>query len=343
MSERATEGPRTERSTVGSAALYPGFRVLVTANAFMESGEAAARPLLEAGAEVVPAPRAGPLPEADLQRCLAGFDAVIASSDPYTRAVLTSSPRLRLIARWGVGVDSIDLAAAAELGVAVANTPGLTTEAVADYTFAMMLALARRICPARELMESGGWGEFRGVDVYRKCLGVVGFGAIGRAVARRAAGFSMTVLACDPAVSAGEITAAGARPVSLPELLAQADFVTLHAALVPETLRMIDSAALRAMKPTAYLINAARGGLVDEAALLQALREDRIAGAALDVYTEEPLPPDHPLRRLPNCLALPHNAFNSVETAAAVNRMVAANVLAVMRGERPPGLVAAER
>jgi phosphoglycerate dehydrogenase-like enzyme len=315
------------------------FRVLVTANAFMESGDDAARPLIAAGAEVIHAPRAGPLPEDELRRCLEGCDAVIASSDPFTRAVMEASPQLRLIARWGVGVDSVDLEAATALGVAVANTPGVTTEAVADYTFAMLLALARRLCPARELMAAGGWGEFRGVDAYRKSLGIVGFGAIGRAVARRAIGFSMSLLAYDPGVAPETVTAAGARPVSLAELLAQADFVTLHAAVTPETAGLIDAKALRAMKPTAYLINAARGRLIDEAALLRALQEGWIAGAALDVYTEEPLPPTHPLRRLPNCLALPHNAFNSAETAAAVNHAVVENILAVMRGVRPPGLV----
>jgi phosphoglycerate dehydrogenase-like enzyme len=315
------------------------FRVLVTANAFLESGEAVAGPLRKAGAAIVPAPRPGPLPEAELISCLDGCDAVVASSDPYTRTVLQAAPRLRLIARWGVGVDSVDLAAATERGVLVANTPGLTTEAVADYTFAMMLALARRLCPARELMVAGGWGEFRGVDVWRKCLGIIGFGAIGRAVARRADGFSLRILAYDPNLAEETVTAAGAHPASLPELLAEADFVTLHAALTPATSRMIDAAALQAMKPTAFLINAARGGLIDEAALLRALQKGWIAGAALDVYAAEPLPAEHALRRLPNCLALPHNAFNSVETAAAVNRAVVENVLAVMRGEPPPGLV----
>jgi phosphoglycerate dehydrogenase-like enzyme len=314
------------------------FRVLVTANAFVESGEAAAAPLIAAGAEVVASPRPGPLPVAELLRCLEGCDAVIASSDPYSREVLAACPRLRLIARWGVGIDNIDLEAATELGVAVANAPGATTEAVADYTFAMMLALARHLVPARELMLAGGWGEFRGVGLALRCLGLIGFGAIGRAVARRAAGFDMTVLAFDPALSPEAIAAAGAEAVSLAELLARSDFVSLHAAVTPASAGMIDAAALRAMKPTAYLINAARGRLIDEAALLQALREEWIAGAAIDVYTREPLPADDPLRRLPNCLALPHNAFNTVETAAAVNQAVVASVLAVMRGDLPPGL-----
>jgi D-3-phosphoglycerate dehydrogenase len=315
------------------------FRVLVTANAFIESGEAGARPLVLAGAEIVAAPRPGPLPETEIRHLLKGFDAVIASSDPYTRAVLAASPRLKLIARWGVGIDTIDLETATEFGIAVTNAPGATTEAVADYTFAMILALARHLCPARELMASGGWGEFRGVEVWRKCLGVIGFGAIGRAVARRAAGFAMSVLAFDPHVAPKQVREAGARPASLPELLAEADFVTLHAALTAETTDMIDATALRRMKRSAYLINAGRGRLVDEAALQRALEEDWIAGAALDVYTEEPLPSEHPLRRLPRCLALPHNAFNTVEAAAAVNRSVVENVHAVMRGERPPGLV----
>jgi phosphoglycerate dehydrogenase-like enzyme len=313
--------------------------VLATANAFIESGDRAAAPLRAAGVEVRPAPRPGPLPADELLPLLDGCDAVIASSDPYTRDVLAAAPRLRLIARWGVGIDTIDLDAATELGVAVANAPGCTTEAVADYTFAMLLAVARHLCPAWKVMSAGGWEEFRGVDVWRKCLGIVGFGAIGRAVARRAAGFSMTVLAHDPVVPPETIAAAGARPVSQPELLAQADFVTLHAAVTPGSAGMIDAAALRRMKPTAYLINAGRGRLVDEAALLQALQEEWIAGAAIDVYTQEPPPPDHPFRRLPNCLALPHNAFNTVETAAAVNAAVVENVLAVVRGDLPPGLV----
>src|SRR5688572_1078304 len=141
------------------------FRVLVTANAFVESGEAAARPLIAAGAEVIPSPRPGPLPVPELLRWLEGCDAVIASSDPYTGEVLAACPRLKLIARWGVGFDNVDLEAATERGIAVANAPDATTQAVADYTFAMMLALARRLFPARELMLAGGWGEFRGVDL----------------------------------------------------------------------------------------------------------------------------------------------------------------------------------
>jgi phosphoglycerate dehydrogenase-like enzyme len=203
----------------------------------------------------------------------------------------------------------------------------------------MMLAQARQLCPARDLMLAGGWGEFRGVDVWHKCLGIVGLGAIGRAVARRGAGFSMRLLAHDPGLSTEHIQAAGARPVALAQLLEEADYVTLHAALTPDTAGMIGEAELRSMKRSAFLINAARGRLVDEAALLRALKEGWIAGAALDVYTEEPLPSAHPLRQAPNCLALPHNAFNTEQTAVAINEAIVTNVLAVMRGERPPNLV----
>src|SRR5207244_1889063 len=156
----------------------------------------------------------------------------------------------------------------------------------------------------------------RGVDLWRKTLGIVGFGAVGRAVTRRAHGFDMRVLAFDPFVPEDAVSAAGAEPVLLDTLLSQSDFVTLHASLTPETRGMIGAAELRRMRPTGYLINAARGALVDEDALVAALRESWIAGAAVDAYAQEPPAPEHPLRRLSNCLALPHSAFNSAEVAA---------------------------
>jgi phosphoglycerate dehydrogenase-like enzyme len=318
------------------------WKTLVTARAFWVSGQAAQAALEAAGSTVARSPQAGPLPENDLIAQLQDCDAVIASSDPYNARVFAACPRLKIVARCGVGIDSVDLAAATAAGVVVTNTPGAMTDAVADYTFALLLGIARRIAESDALMRAGGWGEFPGVLVCGKTLGLIGFGQIGQGVARRAAGFGMRVLACDPpmaAAASGEEGLSGSLPavrfVELDELLAQSDFVSVHAPSLPETQGLINAERLARMKPAAYLINTARGALVDEDALVAALEQGRIAGAALDVYRQEPLPPDHPLRRAPRCLLTPHNAFNAAEAAARMSLLSAESVLALMRGERP--------
>ncbi len=312
-------------------------RVLVTANAFVVSGEAAAAPLREAGLEVVHAPRMGPLAEEEALAALqqSGAGLVIASADAYTDRVMAGAPALRGIVRWGVGVDAIDLEAATTRGVVVANTPGTNTQAVADYVLGLMLVLARPLCEGRVKLASGGWYELRGVELYRKTLGIVGFGAIGQAVARRARGFDMRLLAYDPHVSDDAFARAGADRATLTDLLRQADLVTLHAALTPESRGMLGAAELGLMKPGAYLINAARGGLLDEDALIRALDEGRLGGAGLDCFATEPLPAEHPLRRHPRCFGTPHNAFNTVETAERTNRLVAEAVIDLYSGRRP--------
>jgi phosphoglycerate dehydrogenase-like enzyme len=313
--------------------------ILVTANAFAVSGPEVAAPLVRAGAELVHAPVMGPLTEETLIPLIGDVDVVIASSDAYTARVLAAAPRLRGIVRWGVGFDSIDLGAATARSIVVANTPGANTEAVADYVFGLMLNVARHLCEGRAAMLLGEWPQLRGVELHRKTLGIVGFGAIGRAVGRRASGFSMRVLAHDPHVAAAEMKRLGAEKTGLAELLQQSDFVTLHAALTPDSREILDEAALRSMKPTAYLINCGRGALVDELALARALDEGWIAGAGVDCYVEEPPPADHPLRRHPRCFATPHNAFNTAETAGRVNRIVVRSVLDILKGCRPPHVV----
>jgi phosphoglycerate dehydrogenase-like enzyme len=308
--------------------------VLVTAGAFKETpGEGHGR-LIAAGCTVTQAARRGPLPAAELLAALSGRDAVIASTDPYTDAVLAASPRLKIISRWGVGLDSIDLAAATRHGVVVAYTPGRTTDAVADYAMGLLLAAARRIPEGYVSARAGRWEEFRGVGLPGKVLGLVGFGSIGRAVAKRAQGFELKVLAADPA--ARPPLPGGVELVELDTLLARSDFVSLHAALTPSTRGLIGKRALSLMKPTAYLINTARGGLIDEEALVETLRERRITGAALDVTVTEPAPPDHPFRSLPGCLLTPHNAFNSQEAAVSVSEAAAGAVLRLLSGEPPP-------
>jgi lactate dehydrogenase-like 2-hydroxyacid dehydrogenase len=253
-----------------------------------------------------------------------------------------AGPGLRVVSNYAVGYDNIDVRACAARGVAVGNTPGALTETTADFAFALILAAARRIPEASRFVQAGKWTSWGpllllGSDVSGATLGIVGFGRIGQAVARRARGFGMEILyssrtAVDPAIEA-EL---GARQVPLAELLAQSDFVSLHVSLGPETRHLIDTAALTLMKPTAILVNTARGPVVDSAALFAALRDRRIGGAALDVTDPEPLPLDDPLLGLDNCLIVPHVASATTATRGRMAQMAAANLIAGLRGEPLP-------
>ena len=265
-------------------------------------------------------------------------------TDPIDREVLQAS-NLRGVTNYAVGYNNIDVGAATECGVPVSNTPGVLTEASADCTWAMLLAVARRIPQAHRYTAEGRfklWGAnlFLGSDVglgpdgRRKVLGVVGFGRIGQAVARRASGFDMEVIACDPAPAPADPV----EFVDLPELLARSDFVCLHPPLTDATRHLIGEEELRSMKRGAFLINAARGPVVDEAALVRALREGWIAGAALDVYENEPqLSPG--LADLDNVVLLPHILSASHDTRGRMAEIAARNALCHLRGERAPEVV----
>lgn len=256
---------------------------------------------------------------------------------------LTANPGLRGIANYAVGFDNVDLDAATRLGIPVSNTPDVLTEATADFTWALLLGAARRLVQADAWIRAGQfriWGPSLllghdvgpGPDGRRRVLGIVGYGRIGRAVARRARGFDMRVIAFDPRAASADDDV---ELLPLQELLAQSDFVCLHAALTPETRHLIGAPELRLMKPTAILVNAARGPIVDEAALVQALRENWIAGAGLDVYEHEPaLAPG--LADLPNVLLAPHIASATHETRDRMATIAAANAVAHARGQRAP-------
>ena len=315
-------------------------RVFVTARAFWVSGIKAISRLEAAGWTIHQASKAGPLPEDELIEQMQECDAVIASSDPYSARVFAACPQLQIVSRCGVGIDSVDVAAATAAGVVVTNTPGAMTDAVADYTFALMLSLCRRIVEGDNLMRAGGWGEYPGVLVFGKTLGLVGMGQIGQGVLRRARGFAMQILAYDPllAASADAANFPDVRFVDLETLLQESDFVSVHAPNLPETKGMFGAAQFALMKQSAYFINTARGALVDEAALVAALHGGEIAGAATDVYSVEPLPSDHPLRSAPRCVITPHNAFNAVEAAAAMSLISAQNLLDLKAGAIPQGV-----
>lgn len=315
------------------------WKVLITARAYWESGTAARRLLLEAGCEEAPGPHYGPLAPDKLTEALQGCDAVIASSDVYNAPLFAACPQLKLVSRCGVGTDSVDMAAATAAGVVVTNTPGAMTDAVADYAFALLLGIARRLVESDALMRSGQWKECAGVLVCGKTLGLVGLGQIGRGVARRASGFGMRVLAYDPPLQAAGLAGSPdlqhVELTDLNTLLSESDFVSVHAPAGPDTHRMFNAERFARMKRSAYFINTSRGGLVDEDALIQALEKGQIAGAAIDVYRQEPLPADSPIRRAPHTLLSGHNAFNAVEAAAAMCLAAAENVVTLARRERP--------
>ncbi|MBI4408298.1 MAG: phosphoglycerate dehydrogenase [Gemmatimonadetes bacterium] len=245
----------------------------------------------------------------ELARALADVDAVIVrSATRITRETLMHGQRLRVIGRAGVGVDNIDVDAATERGVAVLNAPSGNTTSAAELTLALLLALVRRIPAADRSMKGGDWNRasFRGVELYGKTLGLVGAGRIGGEVARRARAFGMRVVAYDPYLSPERAETLEIELATLEEVLRRADILSLHVPLTESTAGMIGEAELAMMKPGALLVNAARGGVVDEQALCRFLADRRLAGAALDVFDREPLPADHPLRKLDNLVLTPH-------------------------------------
>lgn len=310
-------------------------RVVVLAAPFMRHEPDAGEPLRAAGVELAHGSMAALRTPEEVIDALADCDGVIASMEPYTPEVFAALPRLKTIARWGVGYDSIDLDAATAAGVVVTNTPGMVTESVADQTFCLVLALARRLPEQMRVALSCDWCHVEGTEVWRKTLGIVGLGSIGQAVARRAQGFSMRVLAHDPFADPFHAGRLDVSLVPLDELVAEADILTLHASLTPENAGMIGERELRAMKPSALLINCGRGGLVDQSALARALEEGWIAGAALDAIVTEPPLPDDPILSAPNTLFTPHNSSMTAESAARVNAMVCDNMLAALHGRRP--------
>ncbi|MCX8181259.1 MAG: glyoxylate reductase [Thermofilaceae archaeon] len=270
-------------------------------------------------------------------------------TDKIDKEVLDSAQRLRIIAQYAVGFDNIDVAYATLKGVYVTNTPGVLTDATADLTWALLLAAARRIVEADRFVRSGdywrtstGWHPLMmlGYHVTGKTLGIIGMGRIGQAVARRAKGFEMRVLYYQRRKLAESLERElNAKYVDLETLLRESDFVSIHVPLTKETFRMIGEKELRIMKPTAILINTSRGAVVDEEALVKALKEGWIAAAGLDVFEKEPLPPEHPLTKLDNVVLAPHVGSATLETRASMAKLVAENLIAFYKGEEPPTLV----
>jgi glyoxylate reductase len=273
-------------------------------------------------------PDRGPPPRATLRAQAASADGLLTLlTDRVDGELLDAAPSLRAVANYAVGTDNVDLATATARRIPVGNTPDVLTETTADLAWALLMAGARRLGEAERAVRAGDWptwepGAFLGVDVHGARIGIVGYGRIGQAVARRAAGFGMEVL--------------HTRDVDLHDLLRRSDFVSLHTPLTDDTRGLIGARELGLMRPHAVLVNTARGEIVDTAALVDALHEGRIGGAALDVTDPEPLPADHPLLRAPGVTVVPHIGSASTRTRAAMADMAVDNLLAALAGERMP-------
>lgn len=280
------------------------------------------------------------IPRDELLAKVADADALYCMlTDRIDRELLDAASRLRVVSNMAVGVDNIDLVACTERGIPVGHTPGVLTEATADIAIGLLLAGARRMGEGISHVRSDEWGEWRpgfllGHDVHSSVIGIVGMGRIGHAVARRAAGFGMSIVYAGPSAKPEIEESLGAVRRDMSGLLAAADHVVLTAALNAETFHLIDKRALRLMKPTATLVNVARGPLVDTDALVHALRSGGIAAAGLDVTDPEPLRADHPLAQLPNCVITPHLGSATVQTRADMGDLAARNAVMGLAGER---------
>jgi len=288
-----------------------------------------------------------PPPRDTLLRSIEGVDGVLTLLTDHVDAEFLdrAGPQLRVVSNYAVGFDNIDVAECTRRGIPVGNTPGVLTDTTADFAFALLMAAARRIPEGDRYVRVGQWKTWGpllllGQDVHGATIGIVGFGRIGQAVARRAGGFGMTVLYHDVNPLPDEVTRPlGAEYAELDELFARSDFVSLHVNLTSETRHLINAERLARMKPNAIVINTSRGPVVDERALYEALRDGVIAGAALDVTDPEPMQPDNPLLTLDNCLVVPHMASASRASRARMAEMAAGNLLAGLRSERLPNPV----
>lgn len=307
-------------------------KVLITSRSFGKIGDTAQRILEEGGIEIVN--KSVNFDQAEFERIIPEFDALIIGAHEFEEKDMERCPKLKIICKHGVGLNNIHLEKARELGIAVTNAPGTNSNAVADLTFGLMLSVARKISHSSALVKEGVWKSHIGEDVCGKTVGLLGFGAIARKVANRAKGFDMRVLAYDPYVKElpeeykGFVTLC-----SLEDVIRGCDFLSVHLPLTEETKNMISAKELSMMKPGSYLINTARGGIVNEMDLYEALKSNHLNGAAMDVVENEPMTADHPLLSLPNVVVTPHIGMYSKEAISAVSEICAKNVVACLTGQ----------
>ncbi|WP_370964172.1 phosphoglycerate dehydrogenase [Amycolatopsis sp. cg9] len=300
-------------------------RVLVTTD-YLRPGDEVDEYLRAAGLETVYAPMAGKRDPEQLVEALDGIDAALVANEPLTAGVLARAPKLRVIVRTGVGYDSIDVEAAARRGISVSNLPGVNANAVAEYTMGLLLAGARRLVQSASGVARGEWPREDGHELRGSTLGLIGYGASARAVVPLARAFGMTVV-CTSNLRGPDVRFAG-----LPELLSTSDYVSVHTSLTERTRGLLDAAAFKRMKPTALLVNTARGAIVDEDALAEAVCSGEIAGAVLDVVREEPLPAGSPLRGVAGIVVCSHLAGQTAEARRAAGLRGAEELVAALDG-----------
>jgi len=314
-------------------------KVLVTPTSFKPGkGQSALEVLRSFTEDLVFNPQERPLTEDELIPLLSGCQGFIAGLDAITRKVIENAPDLKVISRYGVGVDQVDLKAAKEKGVVVCNTPGANSNAVADLTFALLLGIARKVPLLDKKTREGQWPRSTGIELFNKTIGILGLGAVGKAVAKRASGFSMKILAYDPFMNHEYARANGIKAVPFEEAVREADFVSLHLPLTDETRNIISGGIIKTMKKGAIIINTARGGLIDEKAAYEFLKSGHLGGLGLDAFETEP-PGTSPLFTLDNVVVTPHTGAHTVEATNNMANMSVQNLIDVLSGRECPYIV----
>lgn len=310
-------------------------RLLVTPTSYGKN-DARLKTELEAQVgEVIYNPTGKPLTSAEVAQLLPGIDGYIAGLDGIDANALKSADRLKVIARYGVGFDNVDLATAREKGIVVTNTPGANSVSVAELALGLMLALARQIPEAVEAVHQGKWPRYSGVSLEGKTVGILGLGAIGKQLARRLCGFDCKIVAYDPFADAAYAQDNHIELATMDEVIEQADFVSLHLPLLPETRQIVNDTFLNKMKKGSFLINTSRGEAIDEDALLKALQSGHLKGAGLDAFTVEPPDPKNPLLALPQVVVTPHLGAQTDGATSNMGWLAMRDCLAVLKGEKP--------
>lgn len=310
-------------------------RILVTPTSFNKPENEKARRLLESFAdEIVYNTFGRPLTEDEVIKMSEGCDGYIAGLDSITKKAIEMMPSsMRVISRYGAGVDRVDLEAATQKGIIVTNTPGANSDAVADLAFALLLSTARKIPALDKKVRAKEWPRSQGIEVFNKTIGIIGMGSIGKAVARRAKGFSMSIMAYDPYIDKDYTEKNGITACELDELLSKSDFISLHLPYMESTHHIIDKRAIDLLKPGAIIVNTARGGLIDEEAAYLALRIGKLGGLGLDAFEKEP-PEDSPLFELDNVVVTPHIGAHTAEAVINMGMMAVKSTIDVLKGEK---------
>jgi D-3-phosphoglycerate dehydrogenase len=314
-------------------------KILVTPASFKMGAVGSTLEKLRSFADVLEFnPRGKPLTEDELISLLGDCDGCIAGLDPFSKKVIESAKTLKVISRYGTGVDNVDIAAAKAQGVAVCRTPGVNAQAVAELAITLLLCLARQVPMLDRKTREGHWVRSIGIELHTKTLGILGLGAVGKKTAKLASGFSMKVLACDPGIDQKFAQTNGIVPVDFDELICQSDFLSLHLPLKTDTKHIISADVMRKMKKGAIIINTARGGLIDEAAACEMLKSGHLDGLGLDVYEVEP-PQSSPLFGLENVVFTPHTAAHTIEATAGMAALSVDNLIDVLSGRECANMV----